>query len=149
MFPISHHGPEMKVMMSAISFGFEIIHSVAELKRIYLQFLHCTIRNKTDTTCMLSRDLLQYFLMALEAFIEENWVKFMSRTLSNWSKRSKISAKVLILAPELNVRLVTLSFPQCTEAQVRGPGVASVIRVSTHCVTNVSDLSGVGAAETR
>ena len=36
MFPISHHGPEMKVMMSAISFGFEIIHSVAELKRIYI-----------------------------------------------------------------------------------------------------------------
>ena len=30
MFPISHYGPEMKVMMSAISFGFEIIHSGAK-----------------------------------------------------------------------------------------------------------------------
>ena len=38
MFPISHYSPEMKVMMSAISFGFEIIHSGAQ-ENLYLQFL--------------------------------------------------------------------------------------------------------------
>ena len=34
--------------------------------------------------------------------------------LSTWSKRLKMSTKVLILAPELNVCLISLSFPQCT-----------------------------------
>ena len=52
MFPISHHGPEMKVMMSAISFGFEIIHSVAELKKIYLQFLHRGLGQRPRGCCV-------------------------------------------------------------------------------------------------
>ena len=44
------------------------------------------------------------------------WMKYTSRTLSTWSKRSKISTKVLILALKINVRLDALIFPQCNES---------------------------------
>ena len=44
--------------------------------------LHCTIGSQADTTCMLSRGLFQHFLTAPEAFLERNWAKYMSRTLS-------------------------------------------------------------------
>ena len=70
----------------------------------------------------------------------------MSRTLSTWSKRPKMSTKVLILTPKMNVRLVYLNFPWCsiylassaTElsisgaaslASVAGAGLASRVRV--------------------
>ena len=48
--------------------------------------------------------------MAPEVFFKGNWVKFMSRTLSTWSKRPKIFTKLLILAPFMNVSTWMLEF---------------------------------------
>ena len=40
--------------------------------------------------------------------------KNMSKILSNWSQMLKISLKVLFLAPEMNICLITISFPWCS-----------------------------------
>ena len=48
-------------------------------------------------------------------------------------KRLKMSSKVLILAPELNVPLVPLDFPQCTP-QIH------LCKAQTHLCTQTSDL---------
>ena len=72
--------------------------------------LHCTIGSQADTTCMLSRSLFLYFLIALEAYFKDNWVNYI-RNLSTLSKGPKMSTKERILAPEMNVHLIHLNFP--------------------------------------
>ena len=49
--------------------------------------------------------------MAPEAFLEENLGEIYVKNPLNLVKRPKMSLKVLILAPKMNVRLVALSFP--------------------------------------
>ena len=93
--------------------------------------VQCTIGTQADTTRMMSRGLFLYFLMAPEAFLKGNCVKYMSRTLSTWSKMPKMSTKVLILTPEINVRLDSRSFPQCSVCRSCRPPVR---RKSGHCL---------------
>ena len=51
--------------------------------------LQCTIGNKADTTHMLSRGLLKYFLMPPVGFFKRKWLKYMWRVCSTQTLRQK------------------------------------------------------------
>ena len=105
---------------------FRLFPPVCLLKAIYHHCLSLSILMILDADCtvhygkqgghfphVLHRPCL-VFLIAPEAFLQGIWVKYMTRTLSTWSKRPKMSTKLLILAFQMNVRLVTLIFPECS-----------------------------------
>ena len=101
------------------------------------QCYHRTIETQADTTHVLTCCLEA--LTAPEAFYKGNWVKYMSRTLSTWTRWPKMSTRVLIShSAMLPLRPQTPTLrPTHTDVNVRSimvlmaqpqPGDARIIR---------------------